>query len=148
MNRLKKEESSPGPTPTSLTRNISSPSKKYRAKPLTKGDVTSHESLFYWRKQYEDMVHYMRESGVTTEEADEDEVRGHGRGGRKGGREWETGRGRAGQKEGGRGTPACFFHTTTAARSPFTAEENVPTLLAVLTESAVMERIDGRGMVA
>jgi hypothetical protein len=76
MNWLKKEESDIGPSPTSLTRNISSPSKKYRAKPLTKEDVTSNESLFYWRRQYEDMIHYIRESGITPEEADDDEVSG------------------------------------------------------------------------
>ena len=76
MNWLKKEDSGLGPSPTSLMRNISSPSKKYRAKPLTKEDVTSNESLFYWRRQYEDMIHYLRESGVTPEEADDDEVSG------------------------------------------------------------------------
>lgn len=75
MNWLKKEDSSDiGPSPTSLTRNISSPSKKYRAKPLTKEDVTSHESLYYWRRQYDDMIHYLRESGVTPEDVDDDEV--------------------------------------------------------------------------
>lgn len=74
MKWSRKEVSSPEPTPTSLTRNISSPSKKYRAKPLTKAEVTSNESLFYWRRQYDDMIHYIRESGVTPEEADDDEV--------------------------------------------------------------------------
>ena len=53
MNWLKKEKSSPGPTPSSLTREISSPSKRHKARPLTKADVTTHESLYYWRQQYE-----------------------------------------------------------------------------------------------
>lgn len=88
MKWSRKEVSSPEPTPSSLTRNISSPSKKYRAKPLTKAEVTSNESLFYWRRQYDDMIHYIRESGITPEEADDDEVgsseMGRGRNGREG----------------------------------------------------------------
>jgi hypothetical protein len=75
MNKLKKDETTTGPSPVSVTRTISSPARKYRAKPLTKQDVISNESLHFWRKKYEDMIHYVRESGVSVEDADDDEVR-------------------------------------------------------------------------
>jgi hypothetical protein len=35
--------------------------------------VTSHVSLYYWRQKYTELLPFMRESGVTPEEADDDE---------------------------------------------------------------------------
>lgn len=35
--------------------------------------VTSHVSIYFWRQRYTELLSFMRESGVTQEEADDDE---------------------------------------------------------------------------